>query len=261
MTSLDIKTFLQRINYQGSTEPTLATLKGLQRAFLLSVPFENLDIHFEDKTELSFADFYDKIVKQRRGGISYECNGLFYAMLRAMGFEVKLLSACIVIGTETTPEFDHLLLLVSLGQDLNEDQPQDYLVDVSNGQSCPEPMALNQADEYVSENCSYRLGSHAGQHALFYKSAKVDWQPRFVFSLEPRALVDFAPMFRFHQRSEESPFTQGQLVTMMTPGGRITLNGMTLSIVDGGNREVRELASQDDYFECLKAYFGIEFED
>ena len=92
MTSLDITPFLERIEYQGSTEANLETLQALQRAFLLTVPFENLDIHFDEKIGLSFVEFYDKIVNYRRGGISYECNGLFYAMLSALGYDVQLLS-------------------------------------------------------------------------------------------------------------------------------------------------------------------------
>jgi len=47
----------------------------------------------------------------------------------------------------------------------------------------------------------------------------------------------------------------------MTDRGRVTLNGMTLSVVDGDSREQRELASQNEYFECLKTYFGIIFEN
>ncbi len=35
---------LQRIGHGGATAPTLAVLAELQRSFLLSVPFENLDI-------------------------------------------------------------------------------------------------------------------------------------------------------------------------------------------------------------------------
>jgi len=149
-----------------------------------------------------------------------------------------------------------MLVLVSLEGEAGQ---QEYLVDVGLGQSCSEPMLIGAADEYSSENCSYRLGTHLNQPAVFYNSTKSDWQPRFVFSLESRALVDFGPMYRFHQSSKESPFTQGQLVTLMTETGRVTLNGMTLSIVDGDNREQLELVSQDDYFESLEKYFDIKF--
>lgn len=254
---MDVSAFLERIGYQGTTEVNLETLKGLQRAFLLSVPFENLDIHFEDKTALSFNAFYEKIVDHRRGGISYECNGLFFAMLRAIGFDVQLLSASICIGEELTPEFDHMLVLVSLAGEVDEPK---YLVDVGLGQSCPEPMALGTEKSYVSENYEYRLDTHQGLPALFYKSATSDWQPRLVFALDSKALVDFASMYRFHQSSDQSPFTQGQLVTLMTENGRRTLNGMSLIVTDGGNREQRELASEQEFLDCLKNTFGIEFE-
>lgn len=253
---MEMAPFLERIGYQGSTEVNLETLKGLQRAFLLTVPFENLDIHFDEKPALSFAAFYEKIVDDHRGGISYECNGLFFAMLRALGFEVQLLSARICMGDELTAEFDHMLIQVSLDAETGQ---QDYLVDVGLGQSCAEPMLIGASDEYLSENCHYRLGVHQDQPSVFYKSTKSDWQPRYVFSMEPRSLVDFGPMYRFHQSSKESPFTQGQLVTLMTETGRVTLNGMTLSLVDGSKREETELSSENDYLECLKKYFLIDF--
>jgi N-hydroxyarylamine O-acetyltransferase len=254
---MDIQAFLERIDYQGSTAVSLETLKGLQRAFLLSVPFENLDIHFEEKTALSFNAFYEKIVEERRGGISYECNGLLFAMLRALGFEVQLLSARVCLGEELTPEYDHMLILVSLA---DGDQKKDYVLDVGLGQSCPEPMLLGSEQTYDSENCHYRLGTHQRQPAIFFKTANSNWQPRLVFDLEPKALVDFAGMYRFHQQSEQSPFTQGQLVTRMTETGRVTLNGMTLVETEGSRREERALASEQECLECLKTRFGIEFE-
>ncbi len=42
---MNIKTYLERINYQGSTTPSATTLRALQVAHLLTVPFENLSIH------------------------------------------------------------------------------------------------------------------------------------------------------------------------------------------------------------------------
>ena len=44
---MDVSLYTQRINYEGSLElePSLATLRALHFAHLLTVPFENLDIH------------------------------------------------------------------------------------------------------------------------------------------------------------------------------------------------------------------------
>jgi arylamine N-acetyltransferase len=49
--TLDIQAYLKRINYQGTLEPTLQTLQALQRAHMLTVPFENLSI---DLTNITF---------------------------------------------------------------------------------------------------------------------------------------------------------------------------------------------------------------
>src|SRR5262249_9039065 len=60
---------------------------------MLSVPFENLDIHLGRPIVLDDDVFFDKIVERRRGGFCYELNGLFAALLRELGFDVTMLSA------------------------------------------------------------------------------------------------------------------------------------------------------------------------
>jgi N-hydroxyarylamine O-acetyltransferase len=67
---LDIEAYLRRIGYRGSRTPTLEVLRNLHRQHLLSVPFENLDIHLGRKIVLDPRLFYKKIVEDRRGGYS-----------------------------------------------------------------------------------------------------------------------------------------------------------------------------------------------
>src|SRR5882762_11252525 len=90
---MDIKAYLQRINYLGSLVPTAQTLRELQVAHLQTVPFENLSIHSAEPIILDDDALFEKIVVRRRGGFCYELNGLFAALLRDLGFEVKMLSA------------------------------------------------------------------------------------------------------------------------------------------------------------------------
>ena len=65
---MDIQAYLQRINYTGPLAPTVETLRLLQRAHLLAVPFENLSIHSGEPIVLEDDALFDKIVDQRRGG-------------------------------------------------------------------------------------------------------------------------------------------------------------------------------------------------
>ncbi|MFB3065782.1 MAG: arylamine N-acetyltransferase, partial [Planctomycetota bacterium] len=137
---MDVEALLRRIGYEGARDPNADVLQALHRAFVLSVPFENLDIHLGRPIVLDEAALFDKIVKRRRGGFCYEMNGLFAALLRALGFDVTLLSAR-VVGTDgkAGPEFDHLVLLVPLSE--------RRLADVGFGDVFVHPLRLDASGE------------------------------------------------------------------------------------------------------------------
>src|ERR1700674_1330952 len=90
---LNVPAYLDRIAYDGPIAPTPEVLRNLHRAHLFSVPFENLDIALGRKIVCDEAAFIRKIVERRRGGFCYELNGAFAGLLRAIGFQVTLLSA------------------------------------------------------------------------------------------------------------------------------------------------------------------------
>ncbi|MBI3164765.1 MAG: arylamine N-acetyltransferase, partial [Chloroflexi bacterium] len=108
---MDIPAYLNRINYHGSTAPTVDTLRALHRAHLLTVPFENLDIHHNKPIVLDEAALFEKIVVNRRGGYCYELNGLLASVLRELGFDVTMFSSNVIHGG-IPAEVDHLTLLI-----------------------------------------------------------------------------------------------------------------------------------------------------
>jgi N-hydroxyarylamine O-acetyltransferase len=248
--SLDIGRTLERIGYRGSLEPTSGTLRELQLAFLLSVPFENLDIHLGREITLAPEPTYDKIVCGGRGGFCYECNGLFSDLLAGLGFRVSLLSARMALRGAVGPEYDHMVLLVEL------DEP--YLVDVGNGQSCREPLRVYGSDESSSEGITYRVGPHDSDLALWFSEEGAEWKPRFLFDLRPRSRSAFGEMCRYHQTSPDSLFTRTRLVTLAQENGRLTLVGMRLIAATAGSRQERELGSEREYRRCLSDRFGID---
>ena len=246
---IDIQCCFKRIGYGGTTKPTLATLKALQLAFLLKIPFENLDIHLGRRIKLSPQSIYKKIVSNNRGGFCYECNILFFELLKALGFQVEYLSARMVTENGVGPEFDHMVLLVHLDH--------DYLVDVGNGQACREPLRIDGANTASSEGFVYRVGGYRRDLALFYRQADEDWMPRFIFSLKPRQRSEFADMCDYHQTSPDSIFTRQRLVTMATPDGRISLVDMQLITTNRAEKHESMVYSRDQYKSILKRKFGI----
>jgi N-hydroxyarylamine O-acetyltransferase len=111
---------------------SLQTLLALHEAHMLSVPFENLSIHYGQPIILEEEALFEKIVRQHRGGFCYELNGLFAWLLRHLGFHVPLLSAGVARASGGFgPEFDHLTLLV---HDL---EGADWVAEVASGiRSC-----------------------------------------------------------------------------------------------------------------------------
>src|SRR5215204_4759163 len=103
---MNIDSYLRRICYTASREPTAETLRNLHLHHLYNVPFENLDIARKVPIVLDHSALYNKIVVDRRGGFCYEVNGMFSWLLTGLGFD----------GTYG-PEFDHLTLLVKCPAD------------------------------------------------------------------------------------------------------------------------------------------------
>jgi N-hydroxyarylamine O-acetyltransferase len=248
---LNIKAYLERINYRGSLAPTADTLRDLQVAHLLAVPFENLSIHANQAIILDDEALFTKIVENRRGGFCYEANGLFAALLRALGFKVEMLSAGVAREDGGFgPDFDHMTLLVSL------DRP--WLADVGFGDSFLEPLLLDEPRDQVQGTRAYRIQPDGDRLIMMQRNDGEDWKAQYQFSLQPHRYADFAEMCHYHQTCPQSHFTKSRVCSRATPEGRITLSDMRLIVTSGnGERQERTLTSEEEYAEILRDEFGI----
>jgi N-hydroxyarylamine O-acetyltransferase len=248
---LDIKAYLERINYHGSLAPTAETLRELQVAHLLTVPFENLSIHAGQPIVLEDEALFTKIVKQRRGGFCYEANGLFAALLRALGFKVCMLSAQVANAEgEFGPDFDHMALMVLLAQ--------RWLVDVGFGDSFREPLLMDERSEQQQGRRAYRIIPDGAHLILTQRDEDDEWKAQYRFALQGHAYADYAEMCRYHQTSPQSHFTRARICSRATPDGRITLSEMRfISTSENGVRQERALTSEEEYADVLRRQFGI----
>jgi len=248
---LDIKAYLERINYRGSLALTAETLRRLQVAHLLAVPFENLSIHLKQPIVLEDDALFTKIVERRRGGFCYEANGLFAALLRSLGFDVAMLSAGVANAEGGFgPEFDHMTLMVTL--------EQRWLVDVGFGDSFREPLLLDERGEQAQGSRAYRIRPEGSRLILLQRDAGDEWKAQYRFTLQPHEYGDYAEMCRYHQTSPESHFTRARVCSLATPEGRATLSEMRfITTSPEGERRERELKSQEEYEALLREQFGI----
>jgi N-hydroxyarylamine O-acetyltransferase len=233
-----IDAYLTRIAYDGPRAPTAEVLRALQERHLLSVPFENLDIHWKRPIVVDTERFLHKIVHERRGGFCYELNGAFAWLLRELGFDVQYLSGRVPTADGGLgPPFDHMALLVTV-------DGVRWLADVGFGEFSLHPLNLD------------------GDNGEFEIVRGDEWEVRrngqteYRFTLEAHELHEFAPMCDYQQYDPRSSFTKKRVCSIATPEGRVTLTGAKLIVTRNGERTERPVAPEE-WEHVLRETFGI----
>jgi N-hydroxyarylamine O-acetyltransferase len=217
---------------------------------MFSVPFENLDIHLGRRITLDETAFYDKVVLRKRGGFCYELNGLFACLLRSLGFRVTMHSARVYGMGRPGPDFDHMVLLVSL--------QRQWLVDVGFGDSFLEPLLLDESGMYMQSGTIYRI--RPSEQAWLLLEQKAGKEPEIIydFSLRSRELAEFSEMCLWQQTSPDSHFTQKRVCSLATRTGRVTLSDMNLIVTEKGVRREQQISGEEEYRQCLTRYFDVD---
>jgi len=217
---------------------------------LLSVPFENLDIHIGRPIILDQRLLYNKIVEKRRGGYCYELNGCFAWLLKRLGFRVSMLSARVARGQSFSPEFDHLTLLVRL--------KDRWLADVGFGDLFIEPIPIDKLGPKQDDGRVYRIVREGAKRILLrWNEKNYSWEPQYAFGLRPRKLAEFAARNRYQQTSPRSHFTRGRLISRLTREGRVTLTDRRLTLTGGKKRIEHSIRGRADFDRLLVDHFQM----
>ena len=251
---MEVDTYLDHIGYRGPRRPTLDALRQLHFQHMLTVPFENLDIYLGNKIVLDHDTFYHKIVTDLRGGYCYELNGCFAVLLRELGFNVSMLSARVAKKEGGfSPEFDHMALLVELGD--------RWLADVGFGDSFTRPLRIDSDTLQEDHGYLYRVSGSKSTKTVSRKRMKGgSWAQEYSFNLRPRRLAEFAAMNRHQQTSPESHFTHGPLISQLTRLGRVTLTGRKLTITRGNDRVQLTLKKEGEFGRLLQKHFHLRLD-
>jgi len=252
---MKVKQYLQRIDINHIPPPTLESLFLLQKKHLLNTPFENLDILRGRKIILEEKKLFKKIVLEKRGGFCHELNGLFFLLLKNLGFQVKRISAQ-VYGSNNTfgKPYDHTAIIAKIDS-------KEYLVDVGFGKFTFEPLKfeldLVQTDGYnffKITKLNHRF------HVVMIQEDDGNWKYGYKFTKKHREVKEYIPMCNWLQTSPESHFTQQKRITIPTKnGGRITLADEVLKITKGKKVTEKSVKSEEEFYQYLKKYFGITF--
>lgn len=252
LTEAQAQAYLDRIGYDGPLDRSLESLCALQRRHLISVPFENLDIHLGRHIPVDVAHAYDKVVGNHRGGYCYELNPLFHALLTCLGYNTKLIAARILLHDDGHP-FDHPTMIVHLDG--------DWLVEVGFGrQPPPMPVDPDNENEASNENGTFRIRFRDGEFVVMGSTDDGSYVDLFGFGLTSRTLPEFEERSEWIQTSPDSIFTKAPVCSLPIENGRATISGSNFIKSEGGKAEVSEVTSEERY-ELLRSVFGIDLGD
>jgi N-hydroxyarylamine O-acetyltransferase len=134
-----------------------------------------------------------------------------------------------------------------------------WLVDVGFGGRVAEPLRL---DERAQQQFGIRryIVANDGDHWLVTCDEPGTPPMTYMFAMVPREFHEFEPVCRWLQTSPDSRFTQGDVVSLATPTGRITLSEGRLIVIEDGERTETDLAPAD-VDAVLRDRFGIALSD
>jgi N-hydroxyarylamine O-acetyltransferase len=241
--------YLQRISYEGARTPDLATLAALQRAHILALTFENLDVQLQRPLTTDVEEAYEKIVERGRGGWCYEMNGLFGWALTEIGFDVTRLGAGVMREASGDAALgNHLCLLIQCDG--------ARFADVGFGGSLTKILPFIESDLTDDPfNISLKKIDQG-----FWRFAETAGSSPFSFDFRPvpadEALL--SAKCRYLQRDPSSPFVANLVAQRRRKTEHLALRGRVLTTTKRSGRETTLIDTADDLAACLKATFGLD---
>ena len=244
---MDVDTYLSRLGYRRAVRPDLATLRALHRAHLRAIPWENLDLQLQRPVTLDPAIAFDKLVVRGRGGWCYEMNGVFGAVLSAIGFSVTTLTSAVRRGERGDDSVgNHVALRVDL------DRP--YLADVGFAEGLLEPVPLAPGT-YRQAGRHFRLEQTGPWWGLHNQRAA--GPPCFEFTMETADPERLAVASDWLQTSPDSVLAQTAVCQRHTASGMNILVGRMHCRVRSGRRTLTLLQSEQELARVLVDDFDL----
>ncbi len=259
----DADAYLARIGMQRPTKLTKEYLDALVFAHQCTVPFENIDICERGKSvSIATQDLYNKIVVNKRGGYCFELNGLFVLLLRALGFDAYSCPCRVMMGPASEKEpgpVMHRGTIVNLDGkklfcDVGFGGPMPHgsveIVDGVKQIQRGDTFWFDRIDEYwwilKREAVDPETGEQTAANTLCISTGK--WEP-----------VDYLFANQACSEGPEAFFGKMAMVNLCYEDGHASLNDHTLTVMQNGERIVREI-SKDELYDVLAEYFNLVVE-
>jgi N-hydroxyarylamine O-acetyltransferase len=175
-----VDTYLADLGLEAEP-PRLAALAEIVRRHVACYPFASIGPRLGDDLPLDDDALLDRIVTRQRGGYCFEQNGLLFAVLAELQYDVRLQMARVVVSGAAHPPLTHRVTRVRL-------DGAEYVLDVGfgpQGPTYPVPMPAHAREEgshrvVPLDNVTFRMEARDGEA----------WSPLYRFDDVPYGQAD-----------------------------------------------------------------------
>ncbi|ROP37594.1 arylamine N-acetyltransferase family protein [Saccharothrix texasensis] len=249
---LDLDAYLDRVGFTPDPAADRATtLRGLHRAHLAAISFENADVRDGVPIALDVPSLQDKLVARRRGGYCFEQNLLFAAVLDRLGHEVTGLAGRVLLGRTGDIPRTHAVLRVD----------RRWLVDVGfGGGGLLEPLPLVADQPTRQGDWTFRLDHADGVWTLRSFQAGA-WFPLYDFTEDPRTPADYGILNYYTSTHPASSFVGPLLAQRTDERARHNLKDLELTETRPDGSVVKRILTPEERATVLREEFGLELPD
>ncbi|CAG8041450.1 unnamed protein product [Penicillium salamii] len=292
-TDQQLELYLERIGYSNSGDrlqilrqsiqnDALGTLAELQRRHLAAIPWGNSGMHYSQHHTIALNPhwLFEKMVNRRLDGYCMENTGIFFIVLRSLGYHVYATggrvshAAAKGVNNGLYLAIGHMILIVMI-------QGEKYMVDVGFGNNCataPLPLRENATATYIAPS-EMRLVKEnlveftdPSQKVWVFQTRynpESDWVPQISFSDVEFLPQDFEVMNFSVSQSRTSWFTKTFICTRMLLNldgtevkGQCVMTGHEVKRRVRGQTEILEtLQSEGDRVRALAKYFDMHLRE
>jgi N-hydroxyarylamine O-acetyltransferase len=258
--SPNLPAFLKFIDYTGSSDVTLENLRCIQENYVMSITFENFDIHLplKGKVDIRPSLIEKKILFDKRGGYCWEQNTLLFYMLSAFGFKVRRVGCQVRYRLTAAPVgTTHMALLIDIDN-------KDWLVDVAfGGMTATYPLDIDNLEEISSAYDPLRR-IRTENDILFHEANLNDvWHSLYSFSTDSFEHSDavICNLNTYSNPQSQNECATSLMISKITRDARYTFFNNELKIWKHDRKleenEAYTISSPIELLSIIEKYFNI----
>lgn len=250
----EITTYLKKINYQGDNSVNLHNLRQLQYCHLLRIPYENLSAMNGSPVLLDESSLYDKIISHDRGGYCFELQGLFYYLLKSLGYQVEQFAGRFMDEPGHIQMRRHRVLVMTL-------EGKRYVCDVGvRSESSRFPLEL--VEDVIQSDC---VGDYYYKKDPFYGWVQMqrlkgkDWKTILGFTEEKQIDDDYVMPSFYCEKHPDSTFNKFMKISIFTDKANLNIVGNEYRVfAEGRIQERRQIQNDTEARRILAEHFHIQ---